>query len=349
MFSVPLFAEQSLQELRPGVAEFREALLQPIQLDLLVAGRAMRGIHLVFARLRAVQQPVRGNQFHVTVVDQYLVFGDPHRKQLAHAVPGNRVTVVAIADKSLHIDHPVNDLRRVVVMCRKGQQVGSFLGICVDGPFLGRAVYPHIRHIGEPPASHFVEMFQGAKRTAVEQAFFHIVELPFDFSLRFWRSRPAGPRGETVMRGKGEKSRVVDRLIVFPTLHDHLHVVVQAGQCDPIQVFEPANVLPGGVLEVFAFGKTEILASRVAQDVAKQMDLAASFVGEIDGVRRPVRLRLLPRSGFKANHWLGGRSFPELVDEFTDNGVTSRESLGLKLFMHPLGRNVRVSQQQFFY
>ena len=75
----------------------------------------------------------------------------------------------------------------------------------------------------------------------VEQARFHVVERSLDFAFRLRPPRTASPRPVAVVRGERQEARVVDRLLVFPPRHDHLHVVVQARRRQALQVVEGAE------------------------------------------------------------------------------------------------------------
>src|SRR5262249_4234917 len=68
------------------------------------------------------------------------------------------------------------------------------------------------------------ERREGAR---VEQVCDDVEEGFFDLALRLWPPRPAGPWTITIVEGKGEKARVVDRLLAVPPLDDDLHVVVE--------------------------------------------------------------------------------------------------------------------------
>ena len=77
---------------------------------------------------------------------------------------------------------------------------------------------------------------------AVQQVSLNILKRPLHFAFRLGTVRPAGPWLKTVVWGEGQKARVVDRLVTVVTGHHDLHVVVQTGAGQTLQVIEGANV-----------------------------------------------------------------------------------------------------------
>ena len=70
-----------------------------------------------------------------------------------------------------------------------------------------------------------------------------IGERPLHFSLGLRTSRAAGRGLEAVVGREGQEASVIDRMIVLPTLHHHLHVVVQADGRRALQMLERVHVL----------------------------------------------------------------------------------------------------------
>ena len=63
------------------------------------------------------------------------------------------------------------------------------------------------------------------------------------------------------MGGERQEAGIVNRVVVFPARDDHLHIVVQTGGCQALQMPKGLDVLARRGLEVLPFGKTEVLAS----------------------------------------------------------------------------------------
>jgi Family of unknown function (DUF5372) len=69
------------------------------------------------------------------------------------------------------------------------------------------------------------------------------------------------------MSSEGQKARVVDGLIPVVTGHHDFHVVVQAGGCGTLQVFEGADMFTDRDGKVLRFYEPDILTARVTQYV----------------------------------------------------------------------------------
>src|SRR5512135_794698 len=90
--------------------------------------------------------------------------------------------------------------------------------------------------------------------------------------------RPPGPacdRSETVVGGEGQEPRVVNRHVVLVAGHHDFHIIIQAGCGYTAQMGEGAHVLVQGSRHVLGLDESQILASRVAQDITEQRDAAA--------------------------------------------------------------------------
>ena len=182
MLAIPLFFDQSLQEAKGDVSQFAEPLTQLFHLSAVIFGWTMLRIDAFFPGLSQIQQVPR--QFpDVTVVDNELGLGNAHRKHLAYQLPWNGVLVVLVGDAAFCVHDAIHHPRRVIVVLGKRQQVRSLFGVRIHGALLGGAVDPHIGHVGQPPTRDFVEVLEAAEGAAIEQAQFHIMELPLDFSL----------------------------------------------------------------------------------------------------------------------------------------------------------------------
>ena len=172
------------------------------------------------------------------------------------------------------------------------------------------------------------------------------MERPFHLALGLRPLRPAGPGPEAVVRGEGQEARVVDRLVVLVALHHHLEVVVQAGGGHAAQVREGGHVLPQRRVEVLADDEVQVLAPRVAQQVAEQLHAAWAFLGKGDGIRGIIHLRLCPRCGLETDHRrLGGRR-PQLLQPPPHRRVTARKAALPQLLPQPLSGQVGIALQQ---
>jgi hypothetical protein len=119
--------------------------------------------------------------------------------------------VLPKVDPAFRVGHPINDQGRIVGVGRQGQQMRQFLGVRVEGPFLRLAMLTHVRDVRRPPAGDFVQMFQGAKRAAVEQVLFDIQKRAFHFALRFWTPRSTGHRPVAIVGGERQEGRLRHR------------------------------------------------------------------------------------------------------------------------------------------
>jgi len=74
--------------------------------------------------------------------------------------------------------------------------------------------------------------------------------------------------------------------------HDRFHVVVQASRRHAAEVLEGADVLTQRGRQVLALNKAQILTTRVAQQIAEQVDATAAFTGKVDIVSAVIHLGL---------------------------------------------------------
>ena len=262
MFAATLLLQHSFQEADGHLTQFGVSLAEQLELLTLVAGRPMGWLQLTLAGLTN-QQQVLSHLPNLVIINEQFPLADPHRQQLTDQLPGCGVLVITVVDATFRIDDAIHDFCRVVITRRKRQQVWQFLGVCIDGTFLGRAMRADVGHVGQPPPRDLVQVFQTAEAATIEQARFHIVKRSFHFTFGLGTPRTTGPRPEAIVRGERQEAGVVDRLAVLPPRDDHLHVVVQALGRQTSQMPEGPDVLADRGLEVLPLGKTEILSPRV--------------------------------------------------------------------------------------
>ena len=180
--------------------------------------------------------------------------------------------------------------------------------VTIDGPLLGLAMDPHVRDFLQPPGRHVVQVRQRLERPPIQQVLFRKIEWPFHFPLRTTSPRPAGHRPVTVVRGEGQETRVVHRLVSVVIRHHDFHVVVQAAGRHASQIFKRPHVLANRRREVLRLDEPQILTSRIAQQITEQVHPPASLAGEVDRVGRVIHLGLLPRSGLETLHEFARRA-----------------------------------------
>ena len=187
LFAVALGGTQALEEACGDRAEFGEAFLQELLLLTKIGDRPMRGLLGTLAGLAAWEQAVPRDLVDTGAVNDQFGLGDTDRQGQADVPPGDRVGVLLIDDEAFDVDDAILDRSDLVRRDRQGNQVRPFLGMPIDRPLLGLAMHAHVGDLGQPMNRHFVEVFQRAEGSAVEQVGLGIMELPFNFSLR--RSR----------------------------------------------------------------------------------------------------------------------------------------------------------------
>ena len=128
------------------------------------------------------------------------------------------------------------------------------------------------------------------------------------------------------MRGEGEEPGVVEGLLAVSRRHHDFHVVVETGGGDALKIFEGAHVFAHGGGEVLGLHEAQVLAARIAQDVAEGMHAPAAFVRERDVVRRIIHLACTP--GPVSKRSTGGlrRLRPQRAQAFLDDGVAAGEA-----------------------
>ena len=103
------------------------------------------------------------------------------------------------------------------------------------------------------------------------------------------------------MSRERQEARVVDRFAFVEVTDDHFHIVVQTTCCYAPQVLEGPHVLPHRGLEILALDKTQVLASRITEDVAEQMHASPALGSEVDRVTRVVHLSLSTRASLETD------------------------------------------------
>src|SRR3990167_4374207 len=172
------------------------------------------------------------------------------------------------------------------------------------------------------------------------------MERPFDFPFRLRTINLASPRSIAIVSGEGQKPRVVDRLSIFPTSDDDFHVVVEAGRGHSTEMFKGGDMLAGGGLEVLSIGEVNVLTSRVAQDVAEELNSAFAFLGKIDVISRPIHLSLDAGSRLESNRERLGRSGTQLFDSDSQDRIAALVAEPLQLFVDTFGGDARVALEQ---
>jgi hypothetical protein len=145
--------------------------------------------------------------------------------------------------------------------------------------------------------------------------------------------------------GESQKARVVDGLIVFvPRDHD-LHAIVQAGRRDTAQVFEGPDVLPLSRLHVLRFDEPQVLAARVAEDQAEQVDPPPPLLREVQRVHGVIHLGLHTGPRLEAFDPGRLRLRTQLGHTLAENAVASRVALFLQFFPDPPDGDLRVPRE----
>jgi len=160
---------------------------------------------------------VPGELFQVRAVNDHGILRDLDRQQLARprGGPGHGVTVLAIGHEAFLVDRAIDDFGHLVRPLGQRNQVRQFFGMQVQGPAAGLAMHPHVGHVLQPPGRDFVQVLQRAEVAAAQQAGLHLLKRTFDFALGLGTPGTAGHRTVTVVRGEGQKTRIVDRLVIF--------------------------------------------------------------------------------------------------------------------------------------
>ncbi len=207
------------------------------------------------------EETVASDFIDLLAVDDQFGLGDAHRQRLADMPPGNRVKVLPIDDVAFDVDDAVVDDGNVIRRGRQRDQVGELLRMPVEWSLLGLSMNAHVGDIGQPPGGDLVEMFQRAKRPAIQQALFRIIKRPFHLPFRLAAAHAASVRGEAIVRGEGEELGIVERPFIAVPQHHNLHVVVQAGSGHTAQMFKSADVLAQSGRQVLGLDEAKILSA----------------------------------------------------------------------------------------
>jgi len=271
---------------------------------------------------------------------------DLHRQEAAYVLPGDGIEIPQVVDAALRVHHTVRHLRRVVIVRRQREQVRALFFVHLDRRSVRFRVRSHVGHVGQPPFRHLVQVRQRPKRAAVEQIGVYEEKWALDLPLCLRPSSPARPRAVAVMRAKGEKPGIVDRLLVLVPQHHDLHAVVQAYLGNATQVFESSHVLPYRRREILRLDPMVVATPRVPEDVTEEVHPPQPLLREGDRKRRVIHLRLIPRLGFETQRRLRQRPRPQLSDPFLDDRVAAGEARFPQLLKHPLRRDVLIPVQK---
>ena len=230
-----------------------------------ILGWAMLCSQLTLPGATPRQEGMPGELVQLRTINNQLLLGDPQRQDLAEVPPGDRILVLAICHEAFAIDGTIDDLRRIIGLSGERDQVRPLLGVPIERAAVRLPMDPYVGDVGQPAAGDFIQMLQGAERTAVEQVCFYIVKGPLYFAFRFRPPGPAGRRPEAVMGSERQEAGIVDRLAMLIAGDDDLHVVVQATGGDSAQVLESMHVLTDRGGEVLTLGEAEILPPRPSQ------------------------------------------------------------------------------------
>ena len=204
----------------------------------------------------------------------------------------------------------------------------------------------HVGGFGEPAHRHLVQMLERGEGAAIQQVRFHILKRSLDFAFRLRTMRPAGPWLKTVMGGESEKAGVIDGLVAVVTGHHHLHVVVETGRGQSLEVFEGADMFADGGGEVLRLHKAQILAARVTQHITESMHPPPAFGRERNVVRRIIHLSLHAGTGLEPLHRRFRRVRPHGAQMFLHDAVAALKAQPAQFFMQADGGQIRVAFQQ---
>jgi hypothetical protein len=119
-FTTTLFLQKSFQEATGNFAQLGEALLKQYNLLTMVSRWPMGRIRTPLPGLTK-KQLVLSQLPDLAIIDEELRFCDPNRKHFTYHPPGHRVLIVAVGNRSFHVDNAIYDLCRVVMMFGKRQ------------------------------------------------------------------------------------------------------------------------------------------------------------------------------------------------------------------------------------
>ena len=106
------------------------------------------------------------------------------------------------------------------------------------------------------------------------------------------------------------------------------------------------DVLAGCGLEVLAIGEANILTSRVAQDVAEELNSAFALLGKSDFISRPIHLSLDAGSRLEAHRERLGRSGTQLFDSDSQDRIAALVAEPLQFFVDTFGGDAWVALEQ---
>ena len=345
LFAIAPGSHQLLEKDNPCRPELGEPLFQQfVFLMVIPAGGVLRQAALLSTGSRSVQF-MAGDLLHVRAVDDQFLLGDAYRQQFSDPLPRHRVEVLQVRHLAFRVHRPVKDLGRVVGPRRQTQQVRFLFLVQIDGPPFGFPVNAHIGGLGEPLCCDLVQVLQRSERAAVEQVLFEICKwsLHLAFGLRpMW---PACPWLKPVVRGEGQKSGVVDRLVAIVARHHDFHVVVQAGGRRASQILKRSHVFSDGRGKVLCLYKPQVLPPRVTQNVAERVHPPPPFGGENDVVRRVIHLCLHSWSCLETLDRQFGQVRTKHAQPVPHDGVVTFEPQPAQFLMQANRRQVRVAFQ----
>ena len=114
-------------------------------------------------------------------------------------------------------------------------------------------------------------------------------------------------------------------------------------------MLEGSQVLAQGGRHVLGLDEAEVLSTRVAQDVAEQIDAALALAGEVEVVDGVIHLSLGTRRRLEADHRQRRRSGTQRAQPLADHGIPARETALTELLQEPHGGQIGISTQQFVY
>lgn len=293
------------------------------------------------------RQLVARDAAQVGGVHEELALRHAHRQDVGHVVIRHRVLVAVPGDEAVDGADAVDDARGVVRVQRQRHEFARLLGEDLEPRALellvGARVTGGALPLGELGA-HVVEVVEVP---AVEEALFEFPKTSFDPRFVVGVTGAARLRPKLVVGGEGEEARVVERLLPLPAEHDGLLAVVLARAGGAAETLEALDVPVGEREGVSALVEPEALARRVAEHVREDLHGRARPVGEVDRVRRPVRLgHLAGRVHRRRLRGFGAFARPDLAHVRLDRGVAAGEAGRAQLLEDALTGDLRVACEQ---
>ena len=162
-------------------------------------------------------------------IEPELLFRRPGDDYLPDEVLGHGVGVTLPGYESFGRGHLVGDLAGVVRPGGQGKQGVPLLFPQVYRPAPRRSMYADVCSLSQPNPGLGVQILDVVEAPSTQEIALHVPEGAFDLSLGPGTSWAAGLGPEAVVGREQEKTWIVDWNVRFPTKHDGLHVVVQAG------------------------------------------------------------------------------------------------------------------------